>query len=260
MKNNSLRSAGFIIASLLSLYSYGQDGRLADYNAIGWYVYNGDHKLTQKWELHTEYQWRRINFIQSWQQSLARVGLTYNVSDKVKLAGGYTNLITYPFGNYPRADQGVPYPEHRIYEDVQFSEQYGRVKLSHRFRLEQRFLGELSEENPRNVASWDFANRARYQISGEIPLKGAQTDDGKLYLNFFDELFIGFGPNVAQNIFDQNRISAGIGYQIRSDFQIELNFLNQIYQQPDLTNGKAVFEYNTGFRLNVNYNLDFAKK
>lgn len=260
MKHPLIRIAGIVLCWLLSLHSYGQRTRLSDYNAIGWYTYNGDHKLNKKWELHTEYQWRRVEYIRSWMQSLIRVGLAHKVSDKLKLAGGYTNLTTYPFGQYPRADLGQPTPEHRIYQDLQLSQQSGRVSLSHRFRLEQRFQGQLNEENPDQVASWQYANRARYQISGEIALKGEQVYNGQFYLNFFDELFVGFGPNVGENVFDQNRLSGGIGYQIRDGFQIELNYLNQILQQSGTVNGRPVFEYNNGFRLNVNYSLDFGKK
>ncbi len=51
---------------------------------VGWYTYNGDHKLANRWELHTEYQWRRIDLIRSWQQSLKRVGLVYKLADRVK--------------------------------------------------------------------------------------------------------------------------------------------------------------------------------
>lgn len=245
---------------LLSTTGFGQQTRLIDRNAIGWYVYNGDHKVSKRWELHTEYQWRRIELIRSWQQSLARLGLAYKLNDQVKLAGGYTFFITYPYGDYPVADAGVPTAENRLHEDIQLSDQIGIVKLSHRFRLEQRWLGQNDETNPRQVVGWEYQNRARYQISGELPLKGATIDDGELYVNFFDEVFIGFGRNVGQNVFNQNRISAGLGYQIRDSFKLELNYLNQITQHSELdaVTGKPVFELNNGFRLNIRYNLDFT--
>lgn len=262
MKQTIWITTGFILNYLLTPTAYGQAQRLPDDNAIGWYVYNGDHKVGQKWEVHTEYQWRRIDLIRTWQQSLARLGLNYKLSDNVKLSGGYTYFVTFPYGQYPQADQGVPYPEHRIYEDIQFKSAYGRLGLTHRFRLEQRWLGQLSEENPRQVSDWEYQNRVRYQIAGVIALKGDRVRDGEFYLNFFDELFIGFGQNVGQNIFNQNRISGGLGYQIRDNFKLELNYLNQILQhaEPDKASGNPVFEYNNGFRLNVIYDIDFTKK
>ncbi len=245
---------------LFSAASFGQQNRLIDRNAIGWYVYNGDHKLSKRWELHTEYQWRRVELIRSWQQSLARIGLGYKITDRIKLGGSYTFFTTFPYGDYPVADAGVPTIESRTHEDIQLSDKVGVVKLSHRFRLEQRWLGLGADTNPRHIKSWEYQNRARYQISGTVPLKGVTIDDGEWYVNFFDELFIGFGRNVGQNVFNQNRISGGLGYQIRDAFKIELNYLNQISQHPDvdpITN-KPVFEINNGFRLNLKYDLDFS--
>lgn len=247
---------------LVNTNGQGQTRRVSDHNAIGWYVYNGDHHIADKWAIHAEYQWRRIDLIRTWQQSLARVGATYKLSELVSLGGGYTCLNTYPYGTYPQADLGEPYPEQRTYQDVGLSDSYGRLHLAHRFRLEQRWLATLAKDNPRHVADWTFQNRIRYQISGKLSLRGATIENKDLYLNFFDELFIGFGKHVNQNIFNQNRISAGIGYQVRKGLQIELNYLNQILQhaRPDAATGRPVFEINNGFRLNVNHSIDFTGK
>jgi hypothetical protein len=43
-----------------------------------WVTYQGNHKLSAKWGLHTEYQWRRADYFQDWQQSLLRIGLDYH--------------------------------------------------------------------------------------------------------------------------------------------------------------------------------------
>lgn len=250
-----------IFIALLPTVGLGQQSRLIDRNTIGWYIYNGDHKLSKRWELHTEYQWRRVELIRSWQQSLARLGLTYKLTDQVELGGGYTFFTTYPYGGYPVADAGVPTLESRTHEDIQIKDKVGIVQLTHRFRLEQRWLGKESDTNPRQIVGWEYQHRVRYQISGEIPLKGPTIDDGEVYVNFFDELFIGFGRNVGQNVFNQNRMSGGLGYQIRDSFTLELNYLYQITQHPnpDPISGKSVFEQNNGFRLTVQYNLDFTK-
>ena len=259
MKFMYRQTLGVGFGCLLTLMSYGQ--RLSDRNAIGWYTYNGNHNVGKNWAVHTEYQWRRIDLIQGWQQSLARLGLVRNVSDRVKVSGGYTYFTTFPYGRYPQAERGVPYSEHRLYEDIQLKDTYRRLELTHRFRLEQRWLAQLSESDPRQVSTWAYQNRIRYQIAGKLALQGATVDDNEWYVNFFDELFIGFGPNVNQNIYNQNRISGGLGYQFSDKFSVELNYLNQIVQHadPEPISQLPVFEYNNGFRLNVNYDLDFTK-
>ncbi|GAB2588953.1 DUF2490 domain-containing protein [Spirosoma areae] len=245
---------------LLPTAGWSQQNRVIDRNAIGWFTYNGDHKLTERWELHTEYQWRRVELIRCWQQSLARVGLTYKLSDRVKLGGGYTFFTTFPYGDYPVADAGVPTIENRLHVDSQLSDQFGILALTQRIRLEQRWLGQGTDANPRQIEGWEYQNRIRYQLAGKIPLNGPSVDDGEWYVNFFDEVFIGFGRNVGNNVFNQNRLSGGVGYQIRRDLKLELNYLNQILQHADADpiTGKPVFELNNGFRFNVNYDLDFS--
>lgn len=248
--------------SLFTSSAFSQGNRVIDRNVIGWYTYNGDHKLASRWELHTEYQWRRIDFIRTWQQSLARLGLIYKLTDRVNVSGGYTLFTTYPYGNYPSADAGVPVPEHRIYEDIELGDTFGRLELSHRFRLEQRWLGQPSDANPRKIANWEYQHRIRYQLSGTFPLSGSTIDNGEFYLNAFDELFISFGRNVGLNVFNQNRLSGGIGYQVRDNVKLELNYFNRVLQhaEPDPVTQKPIFDLDNGFRFNLSYNLNFSRR
>jgi len=65
---------------------------------------NGDHNLNGRWATHTEYQRRRVGLIGGWQQSLARLGMVRTLNKNVKLGGGYTYFVTFPFGRYPQAN------------------------------------------------------------------------------------------------------------------------------------------------------------
>lgn len=248
---------GFVLAISTSLSA---QHRVIDYNLIGWYIYNGDHQLSRKWQVHTEYQWRRIDLIKTWQQSLARLGFAYQLQDRVKLGAGYTFFITYPYGKYPVADQGVPSFEHRTYQDLQWEDKLALLMLSHRIRLEQRWLGQVVETNPRQRKGWEYQNRIRYQLEATFPLQGITLDDKEFYLTFFDELFIGFGKNVENNIFNQNRILGGLGYKLNDNLQVEMGYLNQLTQhaEEDPQTGKIVFEINNGLRLTLHYNIDFS--
>lgn len=247
--------------ALASTPALAQNTRIVDHNSLAWFTYNGDHKVAEKWAVHTEAQVRRVHFGADPQQLLLRLGGIYTLQKDVKFGGGYTNFTTYTYGQHPSAELGEPTLEHRLYEDVTLSADYGRLHLAHRLRLDQRWLGQLDPARPTHVASWQYQNRIRYQLAGEVPLQGPTIDDREWYFTFFDELFIGFGPNVDQNVYNQNRISGGLGYQFTKAFQLELNYLNQWTLQGDLdaATGRQVFENNNGFRLNVVYGLDFTK-
>ena len=263
MKNLFWRGAGLLALGLLARQpAQAQPTRVADYNTVGWFVYEGDHGLGKRWAVHTEYQWRRVQVVRARQQALARLGLTYRLAPRVQLGGGYTSLVTHPYGDYPTAGTGVPFPEHRIYEDVTLSDTLGRLALAQRVRLEQRWVGQLNDGARRgDIASWQYQHRIRYQLAATRPLKGARVDDGEAYLTAFDEVFLNFGQAVGGNIFNQNRIGGGLGYQVRDGFQVELQYLNQITQHadPDPATDLPVFEFNHGFRLGVSYNFTLVK-
>ena len=85
------------IASLLALAAgpaAAQNTRLVDHNSLGWFTYNGDHKVAEKWAVHTEAQVRRVRFGADPQQLLLRLGGVYRLPHAVKLGGGYTNFTT----------------------------------------------------------------------------------------------------------------------------------------------------------------------
>ena len=234
-------------------------------NNIGWYCYFGDHKIAGKWGLHTEYQWRRTNFITTWQQSLARIGINYEVHPQIILTLGYGQIETFSYGDQPisRVDnQGnaQSFPEHRIYQDAVLKNPIGIMEISHRFRLEERWLGNFYNSNGERIPDqWKYLTRFRYRLRLAMPLKGNTIDANEFYLHGYDEIFIGAGFNVSNNIFDQNRINAGIGYKANSSMKIELGYFNQIVQKPrlDPITKLAVFEYNQGFLVALIYNFDF---
>ena len=102
-----------------------------------WVTYQGNHKLSPKIGLHTEYQWRRSDYFQHWQQSLLRVGLDYHIHQNAFISAGYGHIITYEYGDMPVNHQ---FNEHRIWEQFNQKNTLGRFEIQHRYRLEQRFL------------------------------------------------------------------------------------------------------------------------
>ena len=238
----------------------GQNNRLNTNNNIGWYNYFGIFKVTEKFGIHTEYQWRRNNYITDWQQSLLRVGLNYNLTPRVLFRVGYAWIETYPYGDIPLNGLGRDFTEHRIFEMVQFSHKEGIVDFSHRFMLEQRFVGRYTSANEATEDEFPLLNRMRYMVRLQIPLKGKEIKDKTPYVALYDEVFIGFGKNVNANIFDQNRIGILLGYRYNKNFRIEGGYLNQTLQYGRQISGQNVFQNNNGFIINTNFNFDLTTK
>jgi hypothetical protein len=231
---------------LISQQSYSQEQRLSDHNTIGWLVYTGTFKVKSKLSVHTEYQWRRVNVLKNWQQGLFRIGINYAVHKDVSLNAGYAFAETFPYGDYPNANA---FPEHRIFEQVVLKQAINKIELSHRFTLEQRFVGRVSFVNNQKATDWNYLNRMRYRLRTEIPIDKKQKSENKWRIILQDELFIGWGKNIGGNIFDQNRIGVLFGYRLNKNIKLEAGYINQILQQGKRVGDKAVFQYNNGFML-----------
>ncbi len=257
MMNKILLVGPLLLAALPSL---GQSPRLNDVHSLAWFVYVGDHKVAKNWAIHTEYQMRRVDWLRDPQQQLARLGLVRTLSERLKVSGGYTYFQSHRYGTYAEVP-GRATPENRLYEDITLQDQLGRLGLKQRVRLEQRWLGERADGGQGPVQEWEYQNRIRYQLAATFPLQGPTIDDGEWYLTGFDELFIGFGQNVHQNVFNQNRLSGGVGFQLTNNAKAELSYLYQVRTHAGLdpVSGKPVVELNQGVSLNLSYNLDFTK-
>ena len=246
---------------LASLPSLGQSPRLNDFHSLAWVVYVGDHQVAKKWAIHTEYQLRRVDWLRDPQQQLARLGLVRTLSERIKVSGGYTYFQSHRYGTHAEVP-GRATPENRLYEDITLQDQLGRLGLKQRLRLEQRWLGSRANGGEGPVQRWAYQNRIRLQLAATFPLQGPTIDDNEFYLTGFDELFIGFGQNVGLNVFNQNRLSGGLGFQLASNAKAELNYLYQVrsHAGPDPISGQPVVELNQGVTLNLTYNLDFTHK
>ncbi len=246
---------------IFCIFSYSltnaQNTRITDKNTIGWYAYTGIFNINKKWSIHTEYQWRRDNVVTDWQQSLLRTGINYKVNQKLSLRAGYAWIETYNYGEIPINGFGKQFTEHRAYEMATVNDKIGKMELSHRFMLEQRWIGRYTNTSLTRENEYFFVNRLRYMYRMQIPLKGKSIADKTPYAAIYDEIFLGFGKNVNENVFDQNRLGLLLGYRFSSKVRIEGGFFNQIVQLPREAGGRNVFQYNNGliFSIIVNYNL-----
>jgi opacity protein-like surface antigen len=250
----------FLATIFISFFAVAQNNRMDTSGNIGWYNFFGTIKFNDKWGLHTEYQWRRDNFITDWQQSLLRVGVNYQLNPRILFRVGYAWIETFPYGEIPINGLGRDFTEHRIFEMVQLSHKEGLVDFSHRFMLEQRFVGRYTSPEVTSEDDFPLLHRMRYMIRFQIPLKGGEIKDKTPYAALYDEIFIGFGKNVNANVFDQNRIGILLGYRFDKNLRLEAGYLNQTLQFGRQINGRNIFQNNHGFIINANVTIDVAKK
>ncbi|UYZ62340.1 DUF2490 domain-containing protein [Hymenobacter weizhouensis] len=253
--------AGLLAAGLLlaARPAAAQNTRLNDRNTIGWLTNTTTLRFAERWSGHLEYQFRRENGLADWQQSLLRTGVNYQVNDRLTVRLGYAWIETFPYGDYPIQAAGRQFPEHRIYQMATLSNPIGRVEVSHRFMLEQRWFGRFLSPTSPDPDEWVYVNRLRYMARVQVPLSQPGPGGRGPYAAAYDEIFLGFGRNVNENVFDQNRLALLLGYRFGPAFRIEGGFFQQRLQLPREIEGRNVFQRNNGFIVNTVVNLDLRR-
>ena len=193
-------------------------------NTNGWLVFNADVALNEKWSVLFDASARRHGTFDEPMANFVRGGLAYEVNDHVRVAVGANWSRTYVYGELPAA---YPVTERRIWQQAVVSHDIGRLDVSHRYRLEQRFRGRRNDPDVDHIDSWERSNRFRYQAKGTLPLSGDAIEPGEAYVSLANELFIGIGRNV-QYVFDQNRATLSFGYRLTRNWRTEVGFLEHV--------------------------------
>jgi len=220
-----------------------------------WVMCFGNHRISERWGLHTEYQWRRSDLFNDWQQSLLRLGVDYYAKSGAQFTAGYGWIRTYTYGDQPIA---YNFNEHRIWEQLILKSKAGRFDFQHRYRLEQRFLENWVNDAFGTYAmdGFLFRQRIRYRFLVTMPISRKEMKDNTLFLAAYDEPLLGFGKGIAKNILDQNRLYVALGWRFNSNFNVQLGYLNQFIVKKDGVQA----ERNHTLQLGVTYNLDARKK
>ncbi|HEY0744730.1 MAG TPA: DUF2490 domain-containing protein [Chryseosolibacter sp.] len=213
------KSAVVVLLLFCASFSFAQsNARVTTENFNSWFMYFGNHKFSEKLGWHAEVQLRRNDFVSNPQQLLVRTGVDFYTKNNLRWTVGYAFIQTHPYGDF-----AVPndFPEHRIWQQLLVSQALGKVRLSHRYRLEQRLLGNASTGK---FEDGRYENRFRYMAKATFNLTQSEKP---MFLAVYDEIFVNFGEEVGYNLFDQNRLYVALGFTLSSDLKLEVGYLNQ---------------------------------
>ncbi len=134
-----------------------------------------------------------------------RPGVNYYVRPNLFLTQGYAWI---------RTGSGVTVtPEHRSWQQVQYMPKALGVVMSHRLRLEQRWIGFNTGHR--------YQNRIRYFYRTELPATS------KYFVGLQNEVFLGFGQNRGAAVYDQNRAYVSVGKRFGAIGRIEIGYMYQ---------------------------------
>lgn len=216
----------FLLIVLFFGFSFGQVNA-QEIEVFGktnvWFLLLNHYKFNDNWSVGNELHMRFDDGFKDKQQLLIRPFINYTKNKKEIYTLGYTYINTYPYGKYPvKSNQA----EHNIWEQLTLNHQSGKFNFSHRYRLEHRFISvydTIAKEY--NYKDTKFQNRFRYRITVRYDI------NDKMFLNFFDELWVGSKNEVVQVAYDRNWIYGGVGYRINPKISIQMAYLHQHIQK-----------------------------
>jgi hypothetical protein len=195
-----------LASCLLYTTSYSQDSS----EGLGsWNIANARMQLSKRWSVWGELQLRSLQFYNQFHYHETKGGVQYNIGEANSALVGFGRYITYsPGGNF---EQPLLNDELRTWMQFSMGNRFGRLRVEHRYRIEQRWT------------SAGYRNRFRYRLSLTLPINKTKMEAGTLYAAGWNEIFL---TNLEPH-FERNRFFIGLGYDVSDPFTIQAGFLNQ---------------------------------
>lgn len=190
-----------------------------------WQTWNETIEFNPKWSLRAELIAREFYEPYSLHQRAGRLRLHYKLNTSWNVSGGFALFLQQP--NDPSSTSDLAVPELRPHLEAAYQGNFGKFTITHRYRAEQRFIRNSSGEDLVNGYTSNF--RFRYRLGFEYVLL-KDSKERPLKLKVSEEILLNAGKNIQYNVFDNNRISVSLNYELPRNFSIELGYLNWIQQ------------------------------
>lgn len=227
----ALDKKAFIFLFLIALLVF-RTRVSAQKNDIGsWFIYFGNQQINKRWNWWNEMQYRNYNFIGDLEQLVFRTGIGYNLTENNNnVLLGYAFIYSEPY--IAGTDKKTSLTENRIYEQFITRQNFGRVFIQHRYRIEERFIAS------------DVRVRFRYLLGLNIPINQEVIKKDVFYFSAYNEIFL----RTTEPVFDQDRIYGAVGYAINNYLRLETGLMYQIFENGNKVQFQFVFMNNIPFK------------
>jgi hypothetical protein len=208
-----------LITILIPCKLFAQENRFS-----GWAALFHSQKFSPKWGMSFDGQFRSANHYDYLQNILLRPSVNYYFDNNKMAALGYAYIAT----NGRAGSMETYRPESRIWEQLTINTKLSKnTTLQHRFRLEQRFVGNTTAKTDHY-----FSQRLRYFARAVVPFKRDSVFSKGPFLGLQNEVFVNVHNNhkVNKHFFDQNRAYVALGYRLHKKADVEFGYMNQFVQ------------------------------
>ena len=244
-------SASFLLLLFICHIGFSQTKQTESVQQV-WTGYFNQTRFSNKWGAWVDLHLRtKEDFTNNISQAIARLGLTYYITDDAKLTAGYAYVNHFPADNH----KNISMPEHRPWQQIQWHTRFPKLRLMQWFRLEERYRRKILNDDAL-ADGYNFNFRLRYNFFSMFPLSKKSFQPGTLSFVVNDEVHVNFGKQVVYNYFDQNRFFLGFTYHVNKHDNLQFGYMN-IFQQ--LAAGNK-YRSNHVARVFYFHNLDVRKK
>jgi hypothetical protein len=197
---------------------------------------------THKWGGFAEAQARTNAVFHQYFYNELKAGGSFDIDPNftVTVAGG-----RYSTSDYQDLSAGPLNVEKRLWEQLTLTQYSHRLKLEHRYRIEQRWLAFRD-------GSTEFRQRLRYRFNTFLPLNAKTIAPHTVFLSAYDEIFL----NPKGPVFERNRVYLGVGYQFDAHFIAQVGYVNQANYNYQTNQGQFILQ-NTAAKNNVFFSLTY---
>lgn len=222
----------FLLVTCCSLYITqieAQDSeKKITYQQNYWIGYHNQCIISPHWNIYTEIEERRF-FPDRSLTHMARINLNYKINSALEGTTGFAYFLqTTP--QDPAKPVALTVPELRPHAQFTYTQRTGHLTIQHRYRAEWRFFRNTA--NNELVSGYHNNFRFRYRLQADYAFfQKENINKGTLRIKLSDEVMFNAGKEVINNTFDQNRIYAGINYQLWENISLELGYLKWFQQR-----------------------------
>jgi hypothetical protein len=179
-------------------------------------------------KLNLQYEIEGRRFIETKERHhfITHARLHYRVTPQFNVGGGLT--YSRQSSQFPNREDNLVVPEIRFVQEANYTIPVNkRISIQQRLRIDERFIRKNNGFELLEGHTFNF--RFRLRLQGNFRLN---KDDNKLptLMKVSNEVMFNAGKNIIYNVFDQNRIYAGVEQRFSKSFSGEVGYLHWFQQ------------------------------
>lgn len=212
-----------------------------------WLGFYSKYHFNERWAYYGEYHIRLRDGIENMGQVYLRFGATYKVKKYFDLTAGFVNPFYWaPNPEDPNIDKVVR--QFRFWQQGVLATPFDHIMVFHQLRTEQRWARAYTKGS-----LFELTHRFRYKLTVYVPINKPAFEKHTLFLSFNEEIFMQSGKSIIYNTFEDNRIFAGLGYNLNEVWQLQAGYMNTFRHDgaPDKYESRHIFRFSVYHHLHI---------